>query len=311
MENKNTYSIWPVQAPCQIAYRDPLSGYFELRPYVDLRRKTKIWGIAIDNLVFRLVHETDGDWNTAITLGDEKSRAKIATTTELDIAFNHKNSFNNTVKLLKKLHIEAEEWRSGWYWSDEVYRQDNAVVMDMANGKTELLPKRMRNGYTRLISHYVVKKPIMVGYNLVYIHEGRFKLATDFRPYLKQYLWGLDCGKYYLHLNEEPQRLILSKGFARADSLCTDKLKFDLPTSDELENIIKEKNALNDALVILSAYGVNVDLVNNREPHWLTKSLYQSGDFDGFVSYYNRLIRADEPCICRLVGRPKGKVEFM
>ena len=70
---KNTHSIWPVQAPCQIAYRDPISGYFWLRPYVDLQRKGKIWGIAINGIVYYLKHESDGDWNTAITLKDERS----------------------------------------------------------------------------------------------------------------------------------------------------------------------------------------------------------------------------------------------
>lgn len=310
MEQKNTSTIWPVQAPCQIAYQDPVSGYFWLRPYVDLQRKSKIWGIAIDGIVFRLVHEVNGDWNTAITLKHEKSRAQMATTTELDIAFAYKDAFNDVVALLKKLDINAEAWYNGWYWSNE-NQGDEAVVVDMTDCHPELVPKRYRNGYVRLVSHYVVKKPITVGYNLVYLHEGKFKLATDFRPYLSPYLWGLDGGKYYLHLNEEPQRLTLGAGLARAAGLCTENLKIDLPSKEELEKVIKEKNALNNALVILSAYGVNVDLVNNREPHWLTKNLYHKNGFDGFVTYFNRLVRADEPCICRLVGRSKGKIEFM
>lgn len=310
MKQKNTSTIWPVQAPCQIAYQDPLSGYFWLRPYVDLKRKSKIWGIALNGIVFCLKHEPDGDWNTAIELKDERSRAQMATTTELDIAFSYKDAFNDTVKLLKQLHLEADEWRNGWYWSNE-NQDENAVVIDMADCHSELVPKRLRNGYVRMVSHYVVKKPVMVGYNLVYLHEGRFKLATDFRPYLGQYLWGLDCGKFYLHLSEETQKLTLGAGLARAGGLCTESLKIELPTQTDVEQAIKEKNALNDALVILSAYGIKVDLVNNRDPYWLTKKLYHANGFDGFVTYFNRLIRADEPCICRLVGRRKGKVEFM
>lgn len=307
---KNTHSIWPVQAPCQIAYRDPISGYFWLRPYVDLQRKGKIWGIAINGIVYYLKHESDGDWNTAITLKDERSRAKMATTRELEVAFTNKEAFNATVQLLNKLGIAAQEWRSGWYWTEE-HEGDDAAVIDMTDCRVELVPKRIRNGYVRLTSHYVVNKPIMIGFNVVYVHEGRFKLATDFRPYLSQYVWGLDCGKFYLHLKEEPQRLKLHEGLARLTQLNTDTFKVDLPTKDELEEVIKEKNALNNSLAILSAYGISDDLVNNREPHWLTKNIYQSGDFDGFVTYFNRLISANEPCICRFVGRPKGKIEFM
>ena len=310
MEQKNTSTIWPVQAPCQIAYRDPLCGYFWLRPYIDLQRKSKIWGIAIDNIVYHIKHEADGDWFAAVTRKNEQSRAQMATTTELDVAFATKGAFNTTICLLQKLNIAAEEWRNGWYWSDENHC-DDAVVFDMSDGHGELVPKRTRNGYVRLASHYIIKKPISVGYNVVYLHEGRFKLSTDFRPYLKQYVWGLDCGKYYVRLTEEPQRLNLSDGFKRAENLSSATCKVELPKQKELENIIKEKNSLNNALAILAAYGLSVDFINHRDPHWLTKDIYKANGVDGFVTYFNRLIQATEPCICRLVGRPKGKIEFM
>lgn len=310
METKNTSTIWPVQAPCQIAYRDPLCGYFWLRPYVDLQRKGKIWGIAVDGIVYYLKHETNGDWNTALTLKDELSKAKMATTLELEVAFTHKEAFNATVQLLNKLGIVADEWRNGWYWTDE-HKDDNAAVIDMNDCHIELVPKRIRNGYVRLTSHYVTNKPIMIGCNVVYVHEGRFKVATDFRPYLSQYLWGLDGGKYYLRLTEEPQKMKLHDGFSLAASLSSDMLKIELPKQDEVEKIIAEKDSLNNALAILSSYGVDVNFVNNRQPYWLTQNIYQTNSFDGFATYGHRIIRKDELCICRLVGRPKGKIEFM
>jgi len=305
MKDLHTKTIWPVQSPCLIAYRDPLAGYFWLRPYVDLQLRSKIWGIAIHGQIFRLIHEEDGNWYSAKKLGDTLSRAKMPSTTVIDIASTYRREFDATVQLLKQLNINAEPWRNGWYWTDED-NGDDATVMDMANGRIEFVPKKMRNGYVRLVSHYITKKPITLGYSLAYLCDGHLELASDFRPELRDKLWGLHVCKSYLcmKLVYEPNKLNVNDGLQLATSLSSDDLRVELPTRENVESVAKEKDAINDTLVKLSAYGVNVDLLTSRDIFWLTQTLYGK---KGFVTYGSRFIPADELCLCRLFAKNKGK----
>lgn len=305
MKNLHTTTIWPVQAPCLIAYRDPLTGYFWLRPYVDLQLKSKIWGIAVHGQVFKLVHEDDGSWFEAKKRSDDLSRAKMPSTTVIDIASAYRREFDATVELLKQLKIEAEPWRSGWYWTNEE-DGDKATVLDMANGRIEFVPKKMRNGYVRLVSNYITKKPITVGYSLAYLNEGRLEISTDYKPELKNQLWGLHVGKNFLcmRLTYEKDSMDWQTGFELGKSLSTDKLDVALPKAGDVDNVGKEKDAINNALVKLSAYGINVDLIVSRDLHWLTQSSYGN---DMFLTYNHFLVHKDSCRLCRLFATNKGK----
>ena len=305
----NTKRIWPVQAPCQIAYRDPLAGYFWLRPYVDLSLRLKIWGIAIHGLVFRLVHEEDGDWDSAKELGDTLSRATMPSTTALDIACTYQRDFNATVELLNKLEIKAEPWRKGAYWSTED-DGDKATVMYMGKGRVGFEPKEMSNGYLRLVSRYVTKKPIDVGYPLAYLVDGQLKISSEFRPELRDKLWGLHVGKRFLcmKLTYEPDKMTVDKGFALGQSLSTPQLRVDLPEKENVDDVAKEKDSINDTLVKLSAYGVNVSLIFSKDLIWLTKTLYEDR---GFLSYNYAFVLNEQPCFCRMFAKNKGKTEII
>jgi hypothetical protein len=227
-----TRRIRPVQAPCLIAYRDPLAGYFWLRPYVDMSLKNKIWGIAINGQVFKLVHEEDGNWYQAKKLGETKNDHKITgmpSTTVIDIASYYRREFDATARFLQELGIKAEPWRNGWYWSTED-NGDDATVMDMANGRIEFIPKKMKNGYVRLVSNYIIKKPDCVGYPLAYLIDGHLELSSDFRANLKDKLWGLHVAKSYLcmRLTFEPEKMTVDEGLELGKSLSTDALRIDL-----------------------------------------------------------------------------------
>lgn len=302
---QNTSMIWPVQAPCLIAYRDPLVGYFWLRPYIDLHLRNKIWGIAVHGQIFKLVHEEDGNWYSAKKLGDTLSRAKMPSTTVIDIASTYRREFDATIELLQKLSIKAEPWRNGWYWTDEE-KGDDATVMDMANGRIEFIPKKMRNGYVRLVSHYVTKKPETIGYSLAYLRNGQLELASDFRPELKDCLWGVHVGKGYLcmKLTYEPQKMTVNDGVELSKSLSTDKINFTLPERINVDDIAKEKESLNNAFAKLSAYGVKTDPLVMKEMFWLTKSFYGK---QGFISYGSRYFNSDETCLCRMFAKNTGK----
>jgi hypothetical protein len=300
-----TKRIRPVQAPCLIAYRDLSTGYFWLRPYVDLTQKNKIWGIALNGQVFHLVHQEDGNWYQATRLGDEKSRAKMPSTTVIDIALHYRREFDMTAKFLQELGIKAEPWKNGWYWTNED-DNDQATVLDMGNGRIEFIPKKMKNGYVRLVSHYTVKKPDVMAYPLAHLVDNHLEISSDFRAELKHKIWGIHVLKGYLCMKTtfEPQRMTNLEGLALAKSLSNATLDVTLPSKDNLEEVAKEKDAINDTLAKLSAYGVKVDAINMKEIFWLTDSLC---DKDGFLSYGNRFIRQNEPCLCRLFAKNKGK----
>ena len=305
METLKTKKIISVQAPCFIAYRDPLAGYFWLRPYVDLGLRNKIWGIAINGQVFKLVHEEDGSWYQAKKLGDTLSRAKMPSTTVIDIASYYRREFNATIEQLQQLGIKAEPWRRGWYWTTED-DGEKATVMDMANGQIDFVEKKMRNGYVRLVSNYITQKPDCVGYTLAYLINGHLELSSDFRANLKDKLWGLHIAKSYLcmKLTYEPQKMTVNEGLELGKTLSTDALCVDLPSRNNVDDIGKEKDTINDTLVKLSAYGVKVDLLQSKEMNWLTNTLWNK---KGFITYGNRFISIEEACTCRLFAKNKGK----
>ena len=303
MKDLHTSTIWPVQAPCQIAYRDPLTGYFWLRPYVNLNLRGKIWGIALCGQVFRLIHEQDGDFETVKDICDAKSRAKIPSTAVLDLANRYLREFNLTVELLTQLGIKAEPWRNGWYWSNEEKDDATGTIMEMAKGRVELVPKT-NCANVRLASNYIVKKPEVIDFALAYLRNGHLEISTDWRPELKDCLWGIHVCKGYLcmKLTYEADKMLLHDAVAYGKSLSTEALTIGLPNKTHVEEVGKQKDAINDAFVKLSAYGVNVDLLAMKDLFWLTKTFER----DGFVTYGNRFIREGEPCLCRLFAKNTG-----
>lgn len=314
METIKTRKIIPVQSPCFIAYKDPLVNYFWLRPYVDMGLKHKIWGIAVNGQVFRLVHEEDGNWYQAIKLGETTIEPKtqkeykitgMPTTTVIDIATYYRREFDATVQLLQGLGIKAEPWRNGWYWTTED-NGDNATVMDMANGHIEFVPKKMRNGYVRLVSNRIVKKPDVMDYPLAYLIDGHLEIANDYHPELRDKLWGLHVAKSYvcMRLTYEPEKMTVTDGLALGKSLTSEALRIDLPKTAYVDDIGKDKDGINNTLAKLAAYGAKVDLIYSKDLFWLTNSLY---DKKGFVTYGNRFMPINEVCLCRLFGKNKGK----
>ncbi len=305
MDILHTMMIWPVQAPCQIAYRDPLTGIFWQRPYIDLRLKSKIWGVAINGLVFKLTHERDAKWDVASSYGDEKSKAFMPTTAELDEAYFYFDIFNRVVGELNKHRITAEPWRAGFYWSKE-NAGDNAVVMDMGSGKTEMLPKRIPNVYTRLVSRRLnLNKPINVGRVVAYWRNNRMEVANDLRLDLLPHLWGIAADKLIIKLTDEPRLYTWYEGKARAEQLSNSNVRFQMPPIKEMLEVEKYYEGINDTLAMISAYGAKVDLLDKRQWGYLTADEYGPGHF---VTHYHEMIAKDKPCKFRLFAKDKNPI---
>lgn len=301
MENlKHSKMIWPVKAPFMIAYADKLTGRLELHPYVDLQWKIKIWGISFNDMVFKLNHEPGSDWWNAGRYTD-KSEGSMPTIDELEVAFEQKEGFNEIIDFLKEHGVNAERWQSGWYWSKEE-QNDDAVVMDMDCGRAELVQKRIKNGYTRLVSRKIVQKPINVHYPLAYLHDGKLETSYDLILSRLDELWGIQIDKGCFRLTEEPEKMIWADGMALAESLCTDKIKYSLPRKESFEDIVKYRDSINDALIKLEAYGVHTDLWMDKGLKYLTSS--ENGDY--FATYLHEIIPKTTPCTCRLYAKNKG-----
>lgn len=297
---KHSKMIWPVKAPFMIAYADKLTGGLDLKPYVDLQWKIKIWGISFNGMVFKLNHEPGADWWNACRYTD-KSDGSMPTTDELEAAFEQKEGFNEIIDFLREQGMSAEPWQSGWYWSKEE-QNDDAVVMDMDNGRAELVQKRVKNGYTRLVSRKTVSKPINIGYPLAYLHNGKLETSYDLILSRRNELWGMQIGKGYFRLTEEPKKMLWADGMSLAESLCTDEVKYSLPRKEAFEEVVKYRDAVNDALIKLEAYGVHTDLWTDKGFKYLTSS--ENGDY--FATYLHEIIPKTTPCTCRLYAKNKG-----
>ena len=297
---KHSRMIWPVKAPFMIAYAEALTGRLELLPYVDLRWKIKIYGIAFCGMVFKLTHEAGADWNTALGYTD-KSSGVMPTTAELDFAFLNKAGFNEIIDFLTEHGVKAERWQSGWYWCNEE-NGDNAAVVDMDCGKAELIEKRIKNGYIRLVSRKMSAKPVSVGYPLAYLHNGQFEVSYTLYTSRLQELWGIQLSKGYFRLTEEPQKMLWADGVALAERLSTDKIKYSLPRKEAFEEVVKYRDAVNDSLIKLEAYGVHTDLWLDKSLGYLTSS--ENGEY--FATYLHEIIPKTTPCICRLYAKNRG-----
>lgn len=303
MENlKQTKTIKPVSAPCQIAYMDRLTGLMDLRPYVDLNKRTSIWGIAINGLVFKKTHEENRTWLPTSQFSSEyKSRATLPTTNDLDTGYQYRQAFNETVEILKSCNIDADAWEEGLYWSSED-EGDKAAVVDMTSGQTDYIPKHQTNGRIRLVSQRIKEKQyISVGFALLYQNEGKFDWSLNLEPERLSQLWGINIGGVYLRVTEEPEKCTWYQGMEKARALSNEFCRVSLPRQEKFSFIGKFADDLNDSLAMISAYGISVDFVSTDflEHRYLTSSEYGK---DGFLSYDRRVTKKSTPCYCRFVG---------
>ena len=297
MKENHTKFIWPVDTPFQIAYRDPLNGFLTLLPYVDLQWKMKIWGIAVEKRVYKLVHEPGSDWNKAKGYADTLCRGYMPNTDDLDCAFAHRQGFDEIVAFLKSKNIAAEPWNDGWYWSSED-EGNKATVVDMSDGKAELIDKKIKNGYTRLVSRRIATdKPLSVRYPLIYLDEGILKTSYDLVLSRKDQLWGIGIGKNNFRLREEaPQNWYQAK--AAAEQMSDDLVRIALPKKEMFDELRRERESINDALMKLQAFGVATDLWLDKSWGYLTASEY----LDHYVTCEHEMIPKDSVNPCRFIG---------
>ena len=286
-----------MEAPFRIAYRDPITGYLSLLPYVDLQWKIKIWGIAVDRRVYKLVHESGTDWNTAIGYADTLCHGYLADTADLDCAFANKEGFDEIAAFLKSKNVAAELWHNGWYWSRE-NSGERATVVDMSDGKAELIEKRIKNGYVRLVSRRIVNNPITVRFPLVYLDEGILKVSYDLDLVRKNQLWGIQFGKKYFKLRQEAEKMTWFQAKEKAKELSTDEVRIMLPKKEMFEEQRLHRDAVNDALMKLQAYGIETDLWEDKSWSYLTNSEY----LDHYVSCQHELIPKNSLEPCRYIG---------
>ena len=74
------------------------------------------------------------------------------------------------------------------------------------------------------------------------------------------------------------------------------------------EDLVKYRDAANDALMKLQAYGIATDLWEDKSWGYITNSEWD----DCFVTYCHEMIHKDRLCLCRFIGENrKGGTIFM
>ena len=300
---KETKYIKPVQSPCLIAYKDRLTGYMNLRPYIDMNKKSQIWGIAISSMVFKLTNENDCNWNDAANFQvNDKSRAHMPTTTNLDAALYYKDEFNSTVEKLNKCGVKADFWLDGWYWSFEEIG-DDGVVVDIAVGNIDVKDKT-QCCHLRLVSNYLNPQPhISIGSALLYMDDGKFSWKMELDTKRLDKVWGMNISGVFVHITEEKEKCTWYEAQKTAQNLSDKNVCISLPKAEICEFMEKHADSINDKLAILSAYGLETDfVVSDLDKHLYLTSTTNNFDANYFVAYEHRIVHKNSKCFCRFVG---------
>ena len=134
-------------------------------------------------------------------------------------------------------------------------------------------------------------------YPLVYLDEGIFKISYDLILSRKHQLWGISIGKNCFRLCEEkPQNWYQAR--AAAEQMSTDLVRIALPKKEMFDELRRECEAVNDALVKLQAFGIATDLWEDKSWGYLTASEY----LDHYVTCEHEMIPKDAVNPCRFIG---------
>lgn len=143
-----------VDSPLPIVYRDR-KGNLWVQPYLDLARVSEVWGVVSGGVCFRRTHDLDTDWrsvckNLSTYYKFGKNVARFASVEEFEKAFEETALFNQTMALLRKHAIPAEDWKEGGYWTAERQAGDlYAPRFNMGCGKASLYVKSSATGHVR------------------------------------------------------------------------------------------------------------------------------------------------------------------
>lgn len=257
-----------IDAPCQIAYL-MLAGKLELRPYLDLHYRRRVWGIAIQGLVIKKTHDPASSWNSVTATDEPKVKSKLPSVEDLNKAFMFRQAFNNTVTILKSCNIEAEYWQDGCYWSDRSDDENLATVVDFKTGYSDSIEKSV-TGCVRKVSVNTCQPPfVVVGMPLVYWDKStKFEVKLDLLLSRQNQIWGLQLGKdMFLSIRQSSSPCTWDEARAFASEKTTQDVQNSLPSMEMLDLVYERMNLLNRALLILRSYGIQADLWQ-KQMYW-------------------------------------------
>ena len=192
-------------------------------------------------------------------------------------------------------------------------RQYDTTVQAIARANPEQDPQRLSIGQDLIVPFGFPVVPtdlpftsellalcihgLTVRYPLVYLDEGIFKVSYDLNLSRKEQLWGIQLGKKYFSLRKEPNQTWY-EATEKAQQMSTDLVRISLPKKEMFDEIAKYRDAANDALMKLQAYGIETDLWEDKSLKYLTSSEY----LDHYVTWWHEMIPKDKPEPCRFIG---------
>lgn len=306
MEN-NTY-VRSIDAPCQIAYH-MLTGKLELRPYLDLRYRHHIWGIAIQGVVYKKTHDPAGSWTSISETDDPKVKSRLPSVEELHNAYLFKQAFNNTIAVLKSCNIDADYWQDGYYWSDQSCDETLATALDFSTGYTDSLERDFSAGLVRKVSLNTKQPPfIVVGLPLIYWNRiDRFEIKQDLLLPRSNQIWGLQLDKdMFVSIRQSSSPCTWDEAYKQAEEKSTASVCVTLPSMKMLDLAHERMNLLNRAAIILRSYGIQADLWQ-KEMYWSNMEYDKRSAMARNMAntYSNLVVRKSALGYCRLMALNK------
>lgn len=109
------------------------NGKAEKLSYLDLNRKSEVWGIEFRGVPWKKTAEERCCWPCAKEAADRESsrlnlQVRIPEIGSLrNFSQNDSADFQKTVLLLNSHGIEAESWTEDWYWSGVTLRDECSI----------------------------------------------------------------------------------------------------------------------------------------------------------------------------------------
>jgi hypothetical protein len=129
-----------VKTPLEIAYRDD-DGNFSYLPYLDIVRRSEVFGICLGDYVWKTSDEEDGDYLRICDLSEtyvsKRSKGISAPDEKVEpyaVAYMYMKLFGKTVDILNENGVSADRFKRGGYWICGSSQDGYAKAYDFVTG---------------------------------------------------------------------------------------------------------------------------------------------------------------------------------
>ncbi len=141
-----------IDTPCNVVYLSK-NGCIDLLPYLDLSRSMEVWGASSGGVLLKKTHEADGDLlNAKKWLNNIRAKGhklKLPSKETLNKARDEMLKFNETMNIFRQNGIMAENWKDGWYWTDDCKNELSSYAFSFEKNCEALFVNSITNAHVR------------------------------------------------------------------------------------------------------------------------------------------------------------------